>query len=68
MISKDGDIKEDVAHRIKARWMKLRNPSRVLCDKRIPIKLKGKSYRTSIRPAMLYGTKCCKIKKSMFKK
>ena len=29
--------------------------SRVLCDKRMPVKLKGKVYRTVVRPAMLYG-------------
>ena len=35
--------------------MKWRQASGVLCDKRVPQKLKGKFYRTAIRPAMLYG-------------
>jgi hypothetical protein len=30
----------------------------VLCDKKVPNKLKGKFYRTVIRPVMLYGAEC----------
>ena len=30
----------------------------ILCNKRVPQKLKGKFYRTTIRPAMLYGAEC----------
>jgi hypothetical protein len=55
MLQRDGDIDEDVSHRIKAAWTKWRQASEVLCDKRVPQKLKGKFYRTTIRPAMLYG-------------
>ena len=29
--------------------------SPLLCDRRMPVKLKGKVYKTVIRPAMLYG-------------
>ena len=49
----EDDIDEDVSHRIKAGWMKWRQASGVLCDKRVPQKLKGKFYRKAIRPAML---------------
>jgi hypothetical protein len=58
MLQKDGDIDEDVRHRISADWLKWRQASGVLCDKRVPQKLKGKFYRTTIRPAMLYGAEC----------
>ena len=58
MLQEDGGIDEDVNHRIKARWMKWRQASGILCDKRVPQKLKGKFYRTAVRPAMLYGAEC----------
>ena len=58
MLQKDGDVDEDVSHRIKAGWMKWRQASGVLCDRRVPQKLKGKFYRTAIRPVMLYCAEC----------
>ena len=41
-----------------------RSASGVLCDKRVPLKLKGKSHKTVIRPAMLYGTETASMKKT----
>lgn len=58
MLQSNGEIDEDVSHRIKAGWMKWRQASGILCDKKVPQKLKGKFYRTAIRPAMLYGAEC----------
>ncbi|GMP81861.1 hypothetical protein CsSME_00036427 [Camellia sinensis var. sinensis] len=57
------EIDADVTHRIEAGWCKWRSTFGVLCDKRIPTRLKGKFYRTAIRPAMLYGTECWATKK-----
>ncbi|AQK72942.1 Retrovirus-related Pol polyprotein LINE-1 [Zea mays] len=58
MLQKEGDIDEDVSHRIKAGWLKWRQAAGVLYDPWVPHKLKGKFYRTAVRPAMLYGAKC----------
>jgi len=63
MLQKDGDIDVDVRHRISAGWLKWRQASGVLCDKRVPQKLKGKFYRTAISPTMLYGAKCWSTKR-----
>ena len=63
MLQEDGGIDEDVNHRIKAGWMKWRQASGILCDKRVPQKLKGKFYRTTVRPAMLYGAECWPTKR-----
>jgi hypothetical protein len=48
MFQKNGDIDEDVSHKIKADWLKWRQASGVLCDPTVPLKLKGKFYRTVI--------------------
>jgi hypothetical protein len=63
MLQKDWDIDEDVSHRIKAGWLKWRQTSGVLCDPRVPLKLKSKFCRTAIRPAMLYGAECWSTKR-----
>jgi hypothetical protein len=63
MLQRDGDIDEDVSHRIKVGWMKWHQASGVLGDKRVPQKLKGKFYRTAIRPAMLYRAECWPTKR-----
>ena len=68
IIQENGDIQEDVTHRINAGWMKWRAASGVLCDRRIPLKLKGKFYRTAVRPAMLYGAECWAVKREQMHK
>jgi hypothetical protein len=63
MLEKDGDIDKDVRHRITIGWLKCHHASGVLCDKRVPQKLKGKFYRTVIRPTMSYGIECWPTKR-----
>ncbi|KAL6560073.1 hypothetical protein OROHE_006311 [Orobanche hederae] len=58
----DGELDGDVAHRIKAGWLKWKSATRVLCDPGMPHRLKGKFYRMAIRPALLYGTECWAVK------
>jgi hypothetical protein len=63
MLQKNGDIDEDVSHRIKVGWLKWHQAFGVLYDPRVPLKLKGKFYRTMIRPVMLYGVECWPTKR-----
>nr|GEX81361.1 protein transport protein SEC24-like CEF [Tanacetum cinerariifolium] len=65
MLHKSGRIVKDISNRIKAAWMKWRAATGVLCDRNVPLKLKGKFYRVAIRPAMLYGSECWPITKTL---
>ena len=68
VIQSNGEIDEDVSHRIGAGWMKWKLASGVLCDKKVPPKLKGKFYRVVVRPALLYGAECWPVKNSHIQK
>ncbi|XP_050519065.1 uncharacterized protein LOC126893156 [Diabrotica virgifera virgifera] len=63
VLQSNGEIDGDACSRIRAGWMKWKEASGVLCDRKIPMKLKGKFYKTAIRPAMMHGTECWPVKK-----
>ena len=63
IIHKDKEIGEDVNHKIRVKYVKWRSTIGVLCNRRIPIKLKGKFYRTAIRTFFLFSTECWVFKK-----
>ena len=36
-------------------WKNWKRVSGVLCDRKMKVKIKGKVYRTVVRPALVYG-------------
>jgi len=64
IIQENGEIDEDINHRIKIEWQKWKNASGVLCYRRIPLRLKGRVYRMVVRLTLLYGAECWSTKKS----
>ncbi|VFQ79148.1 unnamed protein product [Cuscuta campestris] len=60
----DGELDADVGHRVGVAWAKWRLASGVLCDPKISPRMKGKFYRSVVRPAMLYGAECWAVKKT----
>ncbi|CAH2208793.1 jg3537 [Pararge aegeria aegeria] len=58
IISNDTKIDDDVTYRTTAGWSKWRQLTGVKCDRRMPLKFKGKLYKTAISPAILYGLEC----------
>jgi len=57
-ITADGDLTPKVRARVKAAWLKWRQVISVLCDRRMPTRLKTKIYRSVVWPAALYGCEC----------
>jgi len=57
-LSCDGDVTPEVRDRIKAAWVKWCQVTGVLCDRRMPRRLKGKIYKTVVRPVALYAAEC----------
>ena len=62
IVQSDGEIDGDIISRIQVGWLKWRNASGLLCDRNVPLKLKGKFYKMVVRPAMLYGAECWPLK------
>lgn len=56
LINNDGKSDKAVDHRIQAGWLKFRSVSGVLCDKRMPVKLKGRVYDTIIKIVLMYAS------------
>ena len=54
-MEEEGGMETEITKRVGPGWRNWKKGSRVLCDRRVPVKLKGKVYKTVIRPAMLYG-------------
>lgn len=54
MFQENGTIDGDVTHRIKIEWFKWTFATGVLCNRRIPTKVKCKFYKTIVRPAILH--------------
>ena len=56
VIQNKGDLDEELTRRIQSGWNNWRKCSGVLCDRRMPLKLKSRVQRQVVRPAMLYSS------------
>ncbi|XP_062866594.1 uncharacterized protein LOC134329279, partial [Trichomycterus rosablanca] len=52
-VQENGECGKEVKKRVQAGWSGWRKVSGVICDKRVTAKVKGKVYKTVVRPAML---------------
>ncbi|KAK3526332.1 hypothetical protein QTP70_024279 [Hemibagrus guttatus] len=62
-VQSNGECGKEVKKRVQAGWNGWRKVSGVLCDRKISARIKGKVYRTVVRPAMLYGLEIVSLRK-----
>ncbi|KAK3510097.1 hypothetical protein QTP70_026828 [Hemibagrus guttatus] len=62
-VQSNGECGKEVKKRVQAGWNGWRKVSGVLCDRKISARIKGKVYRTVVRPAMLYGLDTVSLRK-----
>ena len=65
-VQADGGL--DLEKWIQAGWDNWRKLTGVLCNKRVPLRVKSKIYKLMILPAMMYGLKTVAITKRQGKK
>ncbi|KAK3564090.1 hypothetical protein QTP86_007546 [Hemibagrus guttatus] len=62
-VQSNGECGKEVKKRVQAGWNGWRKESGVLCDRKISARIKGKVYRTVVRPAMPYGLETVSLRK-----
>ena len=62
-VQKSGGCEREVKKRVQAGWNGWRRVSGIICDKRLPARVKGKVYSSVVRPAMVYGLETVAVTK-----
>ena len=62
-VQESGDCEMEVKKRVQAGWNGWRRVLGVICDRRLPARLKGKVYSSVVRPAIVYGLETVAVTK-----
>ena len=63
-MAEDGELDAEVTHRVQSGWKNCKRVYGVFCDRIMKVKIKGKVYRTVVRPALMYGAETWALKKA----
>ena len=58
-----GSCEREIKKKVQVGWNGWREVSGVICDKRLPARVKGKVYSSVVRPAIVYGVETVVVKK-----
>ena len=67
-VQESGGCEREVKKRVQAGWNGWRIVSGVICDKRLPARVKGKVYSSVVRPTMVYGLETVAVTKKQVEK
>ena len=62
-VQESGGCEREVKKRVQAGWNGWRRVSGVICDKRLPARVKGKVYSSVVRRTMVYGLETVAVTK-----
>ena len=54
-VQENGSCERKIKRSVQAKWNELRKVSGVICDRRLPARVKEKVHSSVVRPAMVYG-------------
>ena len=58
-----GSCEREVKRRVQAGWIGWRKISGIICDRRLPVRVKGKVYSSVVRPAIMFGLETLAVTK-----
>ena len=67
-VQESGGCEREVKKRVQAGWNGWRRVSGVICDKRLPARVKGKVYSSVVGPAMVHGLETVAVTKKQVEK
>ena len=62
-VQKNGGCEREIKKRVQAGWNGWRRVSGVICDRRLPARVKEKVYNSMVRPSMVYGLETVAVTK-----
>ena len=67
-VQESGDCEREVKRRVQAGWNGWRKVSGIICDRRLPARVKGKVYSSVVKSAMVYGLETVAVTKKQVKR
>ena len=64
-VQSNGECGREVKKRVQAGWNGWRRMSGVICDRRVPARVKGKVCMVEVRKEMLYGLETMALRKTL---